>query len=75
MNLGREPQDDEPNAVPIDKEGEQRELEGAGWGKVERQGKILWRNPESGHLYPQGAAIALIRTGRAPSASEEPEGA
>lgn len=75
MDLGREPQDDEPNAVPIDKEGEQRELEAASWVKVERQGKILWRNPESGHLYPQGAAIALIRTGRAPGASEEPEGA
>ncbi len=53
----------EPEAVPVDKEQEQRELEEAGWERLERQGKTVWRNPESGHLYPQGAAIALLRRG------------
>jgi hypothetical protein len=34
-------------------------------------GKLVWRNPRSGHLYPQGAAISLIRAGKLPGASEE----
>ncbi|MDP8940496.1 MAG: hypothetical protein M3N10_09455 [Actinomycetota bacterium] len=39
-----------------------KRLEEAGWELVERNSqKILWRNPESGRLYPQGAAIKLIR--------------
>ncbi len=65
---------DEPEAVPIDPEDEQRELETAGWKRLERQGKIVWQNPHSGHLYPQGAAIALLRGGRIPDSSEELEG-
>lgn len=52
---------DEPAAEGIDKEAEQRELEAAGWIRLERQGKIVWQNPESGHLYPQGAAINFVR--------------
>ncbi len=52
---------DEPFAEPVDPEADQRELEAAGWKRIERQGKIVWRNPESGHLYPQGVAIALVR--------------
>ena len=40
---------------------ERRELEAAGWVRMEREGKIVWRNPKSGHLYPQGAAVALVR--------------
>jgi hypothetical protein len=55
-------EEEEPLAVPIDKEAEQRELKEAGWELIETAtGKILWRNPESDHLYPQGAAISLLR--------------
>jgi hypothetical protein len=57
--------------VPIDLKAQEQELEAAGWERVERLGKIVWRNPESGHLYPQGVAIALIRAGKLPGASEE----
>jgi hypothetical protein len=57
--------------VPVDLKAQQRELEAAGWERLERVGKLVWRNPRSGHLYPQGAAIALIRAGKLPGASEE----
>ncbi len=60
---GAREQRDEPAAEQIDKEAEQSELEAAGWERMEREGKIVWRNPESGHLYPQGAAVALVRKG------------
>jgi hypothetical protein len=52
-----------------EREAERRELEAAGWERVERMGKTVWRNPESGHLYPQDVAIALVRK-RAESADE-----
>ena len=44
-------------------EDERRELEEAGWDLVEHaaDGTPVWRNPESGHLYPQEAALALVR--------------
>lgn len=68
-------QRDEPTTERIDKGAEQRELEAAGWEKVEREGKIVWRNPRSGFLYPQGAAIALVREGvDAEDVPKEPEG-
>ncbi len=54
---------EEPDAVPIDPEGEQRELEAAGWKRMERMGKTVWCSP-GGHLYPQGAAIARLRRER-----------
>ena len=54
---------DEPDAVPIDLEGEQRELESAGWERQDRMGKIVWCSP-NGHLCPQGAAIARLRRQR-----------
>ena len=39
----RDPRDQEPEAVPVDPEGEQSELEAAGWERVEEpQGKIFW---------------------------------
>ena len=54
--------DKEPEAVPIDPEGEQRELEAAGWERVEdAQGKVFWVNPQGGHRYPQGPAIRRMR--------------
>ena len=42
---------------------ERRELEEAGWELVERHADktAVWRNPESGHLYPQEAAVAWVR--------------
>ena len=48
-------------AVPIDPEGEQRELEAAGWEKVDVQGKIFWVDPQSGYRYPQDSAIRRMR--------------
>jgi hypothetical protein len=52
----------EPESVPIDPEAERRELEAAGWERIEeRSGKVVWRHPTSGALYPQGAAIARLR--------------
>ncbi len=55
---------------------EQRELEEAGWEMVysEAQGEMLWRNPESGHLYPQSAAIDLLRRGRVPDSEAGEDG-
>jgi hypothetical protein len=53
--------DDGPESVPIDPEGEQRELEAGGWERVEVQGKTFWVNPESGHRYPQGPAVRRLR--------------
>lgn len=53
----------EPMAEPVDLEAERRELEEAGWEPIERAGKLVWRNPKSGHLYPQGAAISVLRRG------------
>ena len=57
--------------VPVDLEAQQRELEAAGWERLERMGKLDWRRPYSNYLYPQGAAIALLRTGRLSGTTEE----
>jgi hypothetical protein len=47
-----------------EKEEQWRELEAAGWELVERGGgKTIWRNPQSGRLYPQSVAITLVRKG------------
>jgi hypothetical protein len=35
-----------------------------------RLGKVVWRRPGSNYLYPQGAAIDLIRAGKLPGTSE-----
>jgi hypothetical protein len=73
-DAGRESQD-EPTVEYIDKEAEQHELEAAGWERIEREGKIVWRNPDSGYLYPQGAAIALVRgNAEYKDVPKEPEG-
>jgi hypothetical protein len=55
----------------VELEAQQRELEAAGWERLDRLDKLVWRNPRSGYLYPQGAAIALVRAGNIPSISEE----
>jgi len=65
--------DEKPRSVSTDLEVQQSELEAAGWVRTERQGKLFWRNPESGHVYPQGAAVEQLRR-RAGGADEGPEG-
>ncbi len=61
---------EDPLSVSYDPDKEQRNLETAGWERVDRQGKLFWRNPQSGHLYPQGTAVKRLR---ATVASEESE--
>jgi hypothetical protein len=61
VSKNRDSRDKEQESVPIDPEGEQRELEAAGWKRLDIQGKVLWVNPESGHRYPQGPAIRRLR--------------
>jgi hypothetical protein len=53
-----------PESVPVDVERQERQLEAAGWERVERLGKRVWRHPESGHLYPQGPAFKRLRIDR-----------
>jgi hypothetical protein len=61
VSKNRDSRDKEQKTVPIDPEGEQQELEAAGWERMEVQGKVLWVNPQSGHRYPQGPAIRRLR--------------
>lgn len=61
MSKNRDSRDKEQKTVPIDPEGEQRELEAAGWERMDVQGKVLWVNPQSGHRYPQGPAIRRLQ--------------
>ena len=35
---------------------EEEELERAGWERVQIEGESYWSKPDSGHLYPRGAA-------------------
>ena len=62
---------EDPLSGPHNTSEEQRKLEAAGWERVERQGKLLWRNPQSGHLYTQGSAV---KCSRAISFSEQSKG-
>ncbi len=75
MNEPEKLQGDEPDSVPVDPGGAQRKLEAAGWKPVRRQGKLLWRHPESGHLYPQGPALRRLEMNSAgeEATDEEPE--
>jgi hypothetical protein len=58
-----------------EREAQQRELEAAGWELVERGGgKTIWRNPQSGSLYPQSVAITMVREGPSPRISDEASG-
>ncbi len=58
-----------------EKEEQRRELEAAGWELVERgSGKTIWRNPQSGRLYPQSVAITMVREGPSPRISDEAPG-
>ena len=58
-----------------ERERQRRELEEAGWELVERGGgKTIWRNPQSGRLYPQSVAITLVRKGPSPRIVDEAPG-
>ena len=55
-----------------EKEQQQYELEAAGWELVERGGgKTIWRNPQTGGLYPQSVAITMVREGPSPRIAGE----
>lgn len=60
MSIEKDRRED-PLSVSYDPDKEQRKLEAAGWERVDRQGKRFWRNPQSGHVYPQGAAVERLR--------------
>jgi hypothetical protein len=58
-----------------EKERQQGELENAGWELVERgSGKTIWRNPQSGRLYPQYVAITMVRDEPSPEIADESPG-
>ena len=58
-----------------EKEQQQYELEAAGWELVERGGgKTIWRNPQSGRLYPQSVAITMVREVPSPRIADEEPG-
>ncbi len=38
------------DAAPVDLEAQRRELEEAGWMRIERLGKVVWRRPNSTYL-------------------------
>lgn len=40
---------------------EERELEAAGWARVDVQNKVFWVNPESGHRHLRRPAIRRLR--------------
>ena len=53
-------------------EEERRMLEEAGWEFVESSTeKIVWRRPGLGYLYPQEAAVDLLRRERSAGAGRE----
>jgi hypothetical protein len=58
-----------------EREAQQHELEDAGWELVERGGgKTIWRNPQSGSLYPQSVAITMVREGPGPRITDDASG-
>jgi len=65
----------ERRAPRNEKERQQHELEAAGWELVERGGgKTIWRNPQSGRLYPQYVAITMVREQPSPKIVDEEPG-
>jgi hypothetical protein len=56
-------------------EQDRRELEAAGWERLERSdGKDVWLDPDNGFMYPQAVAVAMVREGSEADVSSDPEG-
>ena len=57
-------------------EQDRRELEAAGWERLERSdGKDVWLDPDNGFMYPQDVAAALVREGKeGDDVPKDPEG-
>ena len=49
------------NALEEVKRREAGDLEEAGWELEEVEGETYWRRPDSGRLYPRGAAHDLLK--------------
>ena len=49
------------NALEEAKRREARDLEQAGWEREEVDEETYWRRPDSGRLYPRGAAHDLLK--------------
>ncbi len=69
MSIEKDRRED-PLSVSYDPDKQQRKLEAAGRARVDRQGKLFWRNSQSGHLYSQGTAVERLK---AITVSEESE--
>ena len=54
-----------PPGTALDKaeRGEEKELAEAGWERVEVEGETYWCKPDSGRLYPRGAAYDVHKKG------------
>ncbi len=48
-------------AAELQRRGEERALEQAGWDRTDIEGETYWRRPGSGHFYPQKAAHDVMR--------------
>jgi hypothetical protein len=56
-------------------EQDRRELEAAGWERLERSdGKDVWLDPDNGFMYPQAVAVAMVREGKEADVSRDPDG-
>jgi hypothetical protein len=44
-----------------DKYAERRELIAAGWEPKDREGTVVWKNPQNGYWYPHDLAVDLAR--------------
>jgi len=54
---------------------DRRELEAAGWERLERSdGKDIWLDPDNGFMYPQAVAVAMVREGKEADVPRDPEG-
>ena len=54
-----------PGGTALDKveRREEQELGEAGWERAEAGGETYWRKPDSGHMYPRGAAYDVHKKG------------
>jgi hypothetical protein len=56
-------------------EQDRRELEAAGWKRLERSdGKDVWLDPDNGFMYPEAVAVAIVREGKESDVPKDSEG-